>query len=494
MKPTPANVDRFFARIDAHPADAMAIDGGDVKGRITWLELRQHVRHLQERLTRAGTQVLATCLPNGPESVLLDLAALRAGVVHVPIPTFFTDAQVQHVLAVSGADTVVDAQGGWSRRRTQRPPMPADTAKLTFTSGTTGTPKGVCLSADALLSVADGVAEATRSLNVERHLNALPFAVLLENIVGILAPMAVGVQVIARPLEQVGLVGAVRFDPARLDETIRATEAHSVVLLPQMLRAWAGWLMMTRQAAPSSLRLVAVGGAPVGMANLALARQVGLPAFEGYGLSEGASVQTLNLPGADRPGCVGRPLPHARIRINDAGEVEIGGPLMSGVLEADGRFTPRAAASDGSTDWFPTGDLGQIEADGQLQVIGRRKHVLITGFGRNVSPEWIETLLEDAPSPIARAVVLGDDEAELGAVIWPIRPDIPQVQIADTIDRINRQLPDYARIGPWCVASQPFDASSGFATANGRPRRDAIATAYRQPLFGKTTFLAQSAA
>ena len=83
-------------------------------------------------------------------------------------------------------------------------------------------------------------------------------------------------------------------------------QPHSLILLPQMLRAWCGHLMQTGQRAPASLKLVAVGGAAVGAPLIRAAQALGIPACEGYGLSEGASVQTLNLPGAERPGSAGR--------------------------------------------------------------------------------------------------------------------------------------------------------------------------------------------
>jgi long-chain acyl-CoA synthetase len=98
-----------------------------------------------------------------------------------------------------------------------------------------------------------------------------------------------------------------------------------------------------------SLKLVAVGGAAVGAPLMRGAQALGIPACEGYGLSEGASVQTLNLPGAERPGSAGRPLPHARLRVADDGEILIAGSLFSGYL-GDPAPVP---------EWWPSGDLGR---------------------------------------------------------------------------------------------------------------------------------------
>jgi long-subunit acyl-CoA synthetase (AMP-forming) len=168
-------------------------------------------------------------------------------------------------------------------------------------------------------------------------------------------------------------------------------------------------------AARGSLRFIAVGGAAVGVAAIASARAVGLPAYEGYGLSEGASVQTLNLPGADRPGSVGRALPHARLRVATDGEIEIAGSVMLGCLGEPALVAESLTeGASGARDWWKTGDVGTIDGKGYVHVHGRRRNVLITAYGRNVSPEWVEMALTSQPA-IAQAVVPGDGKPALEA-------------------------------------------------------------------------------
>ena len=301
-------------------------------------------------LRPAGIRVLATALDNGAAFVVLDEAAAQAGLVHVPLPLFFTPDQMRHALQVAGGDGRITAPAfaaqwpalpwqaidvaGEALMLTRLPAaavaLPPGTAKVTFTSGTTGAPKGVCLSAPALDGVAAGLVQALAPLGIERHLNALPFAVLLENIAGVMAPRRHGATLLVRPLAELGLQGSSRFDAGRFHAAVSQLQPHSLILLPQMLRAWCGHLMLHGLRAPASLKIVAVGGAAVGEALVHAAQALGIPACEGYGLSEGASVQTLNLPGAQRPGSAGRPLPHARVRVNPAGEVEIAGALFNG--------------------------------------------------------------------------------------------------------------------------------------------------------------------
>ena len=447
-------------------------------------ELGAAVQAAQHLLVQTGTGVLATVLDNSPAFVALDEAAAATGCVHVPLPPFFTPAQLRGAAQAAGADTLLLEPAlaplwptlAWTPvqvagrslllARTGLPAqaLPAGTAKITFTSGTTGAPKGVCLGATALQQVADGLVQALGGLGIERHLNALPFAVLLENIAGLMAPRRQGTTLLMPPLHTLGLRGSSSFDAATFSAAVQALQPHSIILLPQMLRAWCAHLATTGQRAPASLRLVAVGGAAVGAGLVQAAQALGIPACEGYGLSEAGSVQTLNLPGAQRPGSVGRLLPHARLRVADDGELLVAGSLFSGYL---GDPTPVPA-------WWPSGDLGRIDADGHVHVQGRKKHVLITAFGRNVSPEWVETALCQSPA-VLQAVVLGDGLPALTAVLWPTRPDLDDATLQAAVDRTNAGLPDYARVGRWTRGRAPFDAASGLATANGRPQRAAVA-------------------
>ncbi|MBX3608025.1 MAG: AMP-binding protein [Piscinibacter sp.] len=457
----------------------------------TYAELLAEVDALSARLRERRVRVLATLLDNGAPWVVAELAAAAAGAVHLPLPGFFTPAQWAHALRQAGVDTllaepaaapafapaaaetcpVADRALAWIALPASAVALPAGTTRLTFTSGTTGTPKGVCLGDGAVGRVAAGLAEATRPLGITRHLSALPFALLLENIAGVLAPLAEGATCIALPLAEIGLGGASSFDPARFDATVERTRPHSVILLPQMLRAWTAWLRASGRRANPSLALVAVGGAAVGAPLIEAARQVGIPACEGYGLSEAASVQTLNLPGAERPGSAGRPLPHARLRIAPDGEIEVAGSLFLGYL---GDTNP-------APEWWPSGDLGHLDADGFLHVRGRKKQVLITAYGRNVSPEWVETALRSHDA-VAQAVVFGDGQPALGAVLWPTHADLPDAALQAAVDRANATLPDYARVARWCRGAAPFDAAAGLATPNGRPRRAAILTLHADAL------------
>ncbi|WP_446539598.1 hypothetical protein [Pseudoxanthomonas sp. LARHCG66] len=124
-----------------------------------------------------------------------------------------------------------------------------------------------------------------------------------------------------------------------------------------------------------------------------------------------------------------------------------------------------------------TGDLGYRDDEGFVHITGRRKNVFITAFGRNVSPEWVESELLAHPA-IAQAVVWGEGQADNVAVLVPRRPDVGDAQIMRALDEVNAGLPDYARVARF-VRAAPFTADAGLMTANGRPRRAAILDRYQ---------------
>ncbi len=450
-------------------------------------ELADAVQEARAWLQDAGCRVLATLLDNGAAFVVLDEAAAAAGVVHIPLPPFFTPTQVQHALLSAGADTLLTgpaAAAAWpslpwqtlslggqalqvTRLPARAPVIPRGISKITYTSGSTGTPKGVCLRQAALERVADGVVQALGPLGITRHLSALPFAVLLENVAGQMSARRQGATLLAPPLAELGWQGSSRFNVATFHAAVLRLQPDSLILLPQMLRAWVDLLLQSGQRAPASLKFVAVGGAAVGAPLIAAAQALGIPAYEGYGLSEGASVQTLNLPGAQRHGSVGRPLPHARVRVAADGEIEVAGSLMAGYL----------GDTEAAPEWWPSGDLGHIDADGYVHLRGRKKNVLISAYGRNISPEWVETALGNQPV-IRQAAVYGDGEPSLWAVLWPVQDDTTDAALQAAVDAANTTLPDYARITRWTRGRAPFSAESGYATANGRPQRAAILAAH----------------
>ncbi len=457
---------------------------------LTYAELAQRAAAIATELAARRIDVAALAADNGPAWIAVDLAAQMAGTVLVPLPPYFSREQIAHALADSGADALLadpglpalcdldvsaldplPAAGGlaWCRLRANpAATLPPGTAKISYTSGTTGKPKGVCLGQPALDVVAASLRSAVDALEITRHLCVLPLAALLENVAGVYSPLLSGAEIVTPSARETGLDGAARFDAAALLGCLDAYRPESIILVPQLLAALVAVLERGAER-PSSLKLVAVGGGRVSAALLGRADRVGLPVYEGYGLTECGSVVALNTPAARRAGSVGRPLPHAEVTIDARGEIHVAGPVVSGYV--GGEHVPRR---------FATGDLGRFDADGFLYVHGRRKNVFITSFGRNVSPEWVEAELCEEGA-IAQAAVFGEARPWNVAVVVRA-PGAREDQVRAAVEAANRRLPDYARVGGWLVAAEPFTPQNGALTTNGRNRRDAIWMRYRREL------------
>lgn len=429
---------------------------------------------------------------NHPEWLAIDFATQSLGITLVPLPSFFTPHQWVHTIRSSGIQAIFCAQEEYARNlgfvfknayaghfglfesASSITSLLAqvdlkDVQKITFTSGTTSEPKGVCLSTQQQWEVAKALESTLAPLAIKKHLNLLPLAVLLENIAGAYTALLCGAENICLPLADVGLQGASAFDANACLAAIEKYQAESVILLPQMLQA----ITATCQKDDTrlkSLKFVAVGGAKTPEALIQAARNKGIPAYEGYGLSECSSVVALNTPSHQKLGSVGCALPNRKIRISPEGEIEISGQGVT-------RYLGQEASQQ---EWLATGDLGHIDEEGFLYIDGRKKNILITSFGRNVSPEWPESLLL-GQQEIAQAVVMGDGQAFLSALIVPSSASVSQNQIEAVIQRVNQELPDYARLGAWFVA-EPLSTTNGLATANGRPKRQAILKHYEQQL------------
>jgi hypothetical protein len=252
---------------------------------------------------------------------------------------------------------------------------------------------------------------------------------------------------------------------------VQAQQPHSLILLPQMLRAWCGFLMQTGQRAPASLKLVAVGGAAVGASLIGAAQALGIPACEGYGLSEGCSVQTLNLPWSQRPGSVGRVLPHC--------------PHSRGSgRRARSRRQPVQRLPRRSAARCPTGGHRRPRhastTTASSTCTGRKKNVLITAIGRNVSPNGSRPRCAATRRCCSRWCSATASRRSRGAVAG--------------VAGDRRRCPAGGRGGRQCRPSRlrphrPLDPRPGRLRTvdgprhgNGRPQRDAVARMHADAL------------
>jgi long-subunit acyl-CoA synthetase (AMP-forming) len=425
---------------------------------------------------------------NSSAWIALDLATQRLGIPLIPIPHFFSNAQKKHLIHSAHIFTLMSDQEnifklyGFDENNGQchglflsqlinyePQDLNKDIQKITFTSGTTSKPKGVCLSSEQQWSVAKSLEHALANLKIKKHLCLLPLSVLLENVAGVYTSFLSHTEVFVFPLKDIGFRDPFNFDAAQCLSKIDEYKIESIILLPQMLHSILN-IIEPNDARIQSLKFVALGGAKTPRLLIQKAKNHGLPIYEGYGLSESSSVVSLNLPNAYKVGSVGKPLSNRKIRIAEDHEIEI---HMSNKVYYLGEVSV--------TDlWFKTGDIGHIDEEGFLFIDGRKKNLIITSYGRNISPEWPESLLMEQGF-YKQAMVVGDAQPYLVALIFPLT-DISHESIESSIRNVNKALPSYASILNYIVLDQPFSFSNGQLTENGRLKRDVIERYYQKEI------------
>lgn len=457
-----------------------AIAFRDDREALSRLDLAGRVYRLAAHL-RSAPSTIGIDLPNGVDYVVADLATTLTGRRVVPLPSFFSDEQRQHIII----DADIGAVIGFGDRKTGSLPLidprtdlgppityEGGADRVIYTSGSSGKPKGVIVGDRQLSASIEGLMDAVQPTKADRHLSVLPFAQLLEQIAGIFLPILSGVESVITPCTTSALFGgptsliALAFDEAKPTTSL---------LVPALLNAWIADLKSRGRRAPKELRFVAIGGAPIAPHLIEEATALGIPAHEGYGLSECCAVVALNRPGENASGTVGRPLKGIDVSIDD-GEIVVTGPT---VMDHYLGVPPIDLGPVSKTAWR-TGDLGHFSG-GNLVIEGRKDALLITPTGRNISPEWIEKRLLSLPMIACAALTL---KAGRLIIVLATRSPTDPSALVSMIEVALADIPAYARPdGVVLVASQ----SSPFMRPSGMPDRcvaqTLAATTQVTPLF-----------
>ncbi len=441
----------------------------DDRGLVTGEDLIVRVAGLAEDFAPL-TSVVGLLGENGTDWALGLLAAWQAGKTVVPIPTFFSPLQIEHVVRDAGISHLIATERAASmaatgtsaisnRRAGARCTPGSGAGMIGYTSGSTGRPMGVRLSIEQIDHQARALAEAIDATAADVNLSLLPLSLLLETVTAICVPILVGARTHFASAVA-GNIGAGR--PADLVAAFEAVRPTTAVLVPQLLAGLVAQLEARKTRAPESLRFVAVGGAPVSEALATRAWALGIPAHEGYGLTECCSVVSVNRPGRRKAGTVGEPLKGLDVRIEE-GEIVVSGPtVMNGYLhgpQVDGRWQ--------------TGDLGQRGEDGFLRVLGRRDSLLVTANGRNISPEWIEAMVMSDPR-VAACALLGHGMDHTSLLVVPSHHgeewlmESPRAHIQLWLERLCAEAPSYAVPKDFAVCPGAQAKRIGLLTSNGR--------------------------
>jgi long-chain acyl-CoA synthetase len=405
----------------------------------SYADLLGDVADLREQLSSMIPKCSTVAVHAGNEVGYIPLAlaldALEA--TQVPIPEEALASQRRWIESDSGAEfrasfidgsLSVDELAG-SRRW-------AGCRVITYTSGTTGRPKGVVLPAGAEEQLAQSLLTLVGE-RPERTASLLPISLFLEWALCVYLPLTRGHSLTWLKEEVPCLGPSGRCDLERLLSHVGAASPSYLFVPPQVLSDLAQQVASLPAAFTQSLRFLGTGGAPADPEVLRRLLDSGLPVYEGYGLSEAGAIVTSNGPGANRPGTVGRPLQHRELRLSADGEILVRGP---GILRS---YTDGSTPVD-SDGFLHTGDLGSLDGDAYLSIQGRKKPILITSYGRNLSPKWIQELFETSPL-IQRCEVLGEGQRELELRLYSsasTSPDALRVEAS----QLKKKLPQHSAI------------------------------------------------
>jgi len=385
------------------------------------------------------------------------------------------------------AGTPLPAAAGARPVALQAPVGFSDPATLRFTSGTTGTPRGVAFRHGQVLWLAEtlGALLPWRArVRPGRYLSFLPMNHVVEGILGTYAPYFLPAPVdvwfledfYALPRALPRVRPTVFFSVPRFYEKVWERFAAQAVgrlylSLPQnaLRRALRPLLRraILRKAGLDRCAQLLVGSAPCPERLLSDFHELGVELHNAFGLTE-APLVTLNRRGSNRLGTVGTPLPDTEVRLAPDGEVLVRGPQVGGRDGPSGGLLPGG--------WLATGDLGELTPDGSLVIRGRKKEILVTAYGKNIHPAKIESLLRQIPG-MAEAMLVGEGRPALCALLWlkggsATPAGLEEIDLA--VREINVQLSHPEQVKRWAVLGESPSIESGELTGHLKLRRQAV--------------------
>lgn len=463
-------------RIEFHPCDAAVLHLGATPFSLYNTSSPEQLAYV---FSNARNDVVIT------ERQFLDRVRAAARLGRAPGHVVCVDGGAAGELTLEGlergGDPRFDFEASW------RAVEPGDVATLIYTSGTTGPPKGVELTHGGVLAQCRAVAQVLPMRAGATITSYLPSAHAADRWSSHYNQMVYGLRVVsvadARRIAAVlpeirpELWGGVPRIFEKLVAGLRATGITDPSSLTEEARA-----QVRAKIGLDRAEWIICGAAP-------LARQVheflvalGLPIVELYGLSECTCVVTVCCPAEARIGTVGRALPGVQLRLAQDGELLVRGPIVMRGYRADPQRTAEVLDPDG---WLHTGDLAEIDDEGYVRIVGRKKELIINAAGKNMSPANIEEQLKSSSPLIAHAVCIGDGRPYNVALIVP-DPDTAgaldrrtlQDEIGRAVTRANGRLSRVEQIKRFRVLSDTWLPGGDELTPTMKLRREAIARKY----------------
>ena len=455
----------------------------DGLSRVTYVDVRNRANAVAARLADAGIvkgDRVALCAPNHPDWAIAYFGVMRAGAVAVPIDPGMDEAARANVLRESGAKVTLDDENIHAFTEEDAslvPPavevLPSDVASLIYTSGTTGTPKGVRLTHGNFVSMIASLAPIFPLNGGDRVLSVLPLHHTFEFTCGLLLPFSRGARIVyldelngervtaglkaGRITAMVGVPALWQLLERRIVaqvkekgpavETLFHWAAELNRLIGKNLGVDAGKVLFgaVHEGLGGNIKYLISGGAALPKETQKLFSGLGLHLAEGYGLTEASPVLTVAKSSPrSPPGQVGKPVPGVTIKINEPDENGVGEVLAKGPNVMAGYTDAAATAEVFSADgWLHTGDLGKMDRQGRLVIVGRSKDVIVTASGENIYPDDVEAKLGKV-AHIEELALVGVDAPSGGervaCMAVPAKDDA--IDRAARLDRAMKSLRD----------------------------------------------------
>ncbi|MGB3184896.1 MAG: long-chain fatty acid--CoA ligase [Ornithinimicrobium sp.] len=480
--------------------------------------------------TSSAEQVEWICSDSHAVAILVEsadhastVATIRGSVQHLKDIWQIDAGAVDELIAAGSEVSDEDVQA--RRAATQR----ADLATIIYTSGTTGRPKGCELSHDNFMALTENTVERLKDVVSEPGSSTLVFLPLAHVFARFIEVLAL----------QSGSIMGHTADPKTLLADLATFQPTYLLSVPRVFEkiynssqqkaeaggkgkifAWAAsvahrWSVAQdsggagpilnlqhkvadrlvysklRQALGGRCKYAVSGGAALGARLGHFYRGVGLVVLEGYGLTETTAPSNVNTPDLIKIGTVGRPLPGVAIKIADDGEILIKGNNVFGAYHNNAQAYEEVMR-DG---WFHSGDLGELDDDGFLKVTGRKKEILVTAAGKNVSPAGLEDRLRANPL-ISQCIVVGDSRPFIAVLItldeemlpiWAQNHDLEGLsleearthevvvaEIQSAVDRANESVSRAESIRKFHILAGDFTEENGYLTPSIKLRRGRV--------------------
>ncbi len=514
-----------FQKTAAARPDEPALSTPDDSVRYTWAEYAREVRELAAGLAGLGVgrgDTVAILLPNRPEFHLVDTAAFHLGATPFSIYNtsspeqiayLFENAEngvvitdgtgIERVKAAAGDRHVINLDEGLDALKSAaaddfdfdaawQAVQPDDVATLIYTSGTTGPPKGVQLTHANLLAECHAVVEVLDIRPGDRITSYLPSAHIADRWSGHYNGIIFGVHVvsIADPRAIAPALPAVRptiwGGVPRVYEKIKAAlEAGGITdpsTLPDEVKAGVRAKLGLDEA-----RWMIVGAAPLSRDVHEFFLALGLPLVELYGMSEASCVMTVAKPGEDKIGTVGPAIPGLELKLAEDGELLARGATIMAGYRKEPEKTAEAVDGDG---WLHTGDIAEIDEDGHVKIVDRKKELIINAAGKNMSPANIEQVIKGAHPLIGQVAVIGDARP-YNVALLVVDPEVKATfngdvasTVASAVDEANERLSRVEQIKRFELLDDEWMPGGDELTPTMKLKRKPIAEKYAEVIEG----------